>query len=182
MYIVCRCGHRIHDNTDRIPYKGRIIADQDWFDFLDRIEMALQSNAGRKELCMNDYMDIVHYADTCIYQCTCCGRLYLDDGQGGFDTFIPEGEVQHSLLESCLGEKWKGALCAFWIEPCPDWMEHSGLISPEVNAPYDAMYFDDRTELERAYHALFEELRAKGIIRSAFLEINHQKVHSWNES
>ena len=38
MKLRCQCGEVLSDNTDRIPYKTRLIADEDWDEFTQSCE------------------------------------------------------------------------------------------------------------------------------------------------
>lgn len=173
MYILCKCGYKIHDNTDRIAYKGHIIADQDWFEFLDLAERAFRSN---------DSYKLITKMNKGVYQCPQCGCLYVESEGNEFDLFLPGEATRKDCLKSYLGEKWKGCLYAYWNSTPSVWQEHKGMIFPEVNVKYDNLFFDDLEEFKKAYDNLFEELKKKKIIRGASLEIDHKKVHRWEDS
>jgi hypothetical protein len=122
MKIFCECGHIIYDNTDCISRKARFIADQDSSDLLDKIEdqikklvISLEYAASNKidldvliEDTMIDVSDtIIDYSRT-IYQCSECGRLFIDDNQFHTHVFAPQdNSVMKNLLRSIKGDEWK---------------------------------------------------------------------------
>ena len=89
MKIICRCGNILCDNTDAIPYKGHFIADQDWFEFLDKIEAAVKSTELDKERVLNQLMSDTGKLHRTMYQCPQCGRLYVDDTERELCEFVP---------------------------------------------------------------------------------------------
>jgi hypothetical protein len=81
MKLNCPCGATIHDNTDFLPYKARLLADAD----SERFMVALET--GRF------YWDTVRRF-TCgsAYQCTQCRRIHVLR-EGKAFCFAPEGET-----------------------------------------------------------------------------------------
>jgi hypothetical protein len=122
MKIFCECGHIIHDNTDCINNKARFTADQDSFDLCDKIEEQIKklvtsieyatSNKIDVDVLIEDTMTdvsdtIIDYGRT-IYQCSGCGRLFIDDNQFHTHVFIPEdNSVPKDLMRSIKGDEWK---------------------------------------------------------------------------
>lgn len=49
MKFLCECGHPIYDQTDYLPYKAHVISDQDWFNFLDTIDDAIEKTGPTPE-------------------------------------------------------------------------------------------------------------------------------------
>lgn len=92
MWIQCGCGHQIKDTTDSIPFKARYISDQDWFDVLDNIDSNIQSSEPNKEKLCQDYRRFLLEKVKCIYQCTECGILYIEDSKRTFREFLPFGD------------------------------------------------------------------------------------------
>ncbi len=91
MKFMCLCGKVLSDTTDYIPYKARLIADEDWDHFLD---LAEQSKGFDWRLA------------PAIYQCPDCGCLRLEKPQGHVVFFKPEDEsVSKSLLRSLSPER-----------------------------------------------------------------------------
>ena len=45
MWIRCKCGNIIHDNTDNLSYKGHIISDKKYFKLLDLLDKMIESPA-----------------------------------------------------------------------------------------------------------------------------------------
>lgn len=180
MRFECKCGYIIHDTTDYISYKGRVIADQDWFDFYDRIEEAIKSNQKDKEQVINEFWRDTSGIANEIYQCPKCGCIFISGKGRELHSFEPNSQVTLNLLISAKGEKWQGFLYAEWDDVKPEWRENHGLIYALVNAEYSGSGYDDYEEFEKRYYELFEELKAKGIIRSASLKRNGKELHSWD--
>ena len=98
MWIQCRCGHQIKDTTDGISYKARYISDQDWFGVLDTIDRNIQSlEKNREKLCWDNH-NYVSSKTKCIYQCTECERLYVENQNGEFREFLPIGNECNNIL------------------------------------------------------------------------------------
>jgi hypothetical protein len=120
----CRCGHVIVDQTDYLPYKGDIVPDQTFFEFLDKIDQAIndlliatKDNKRAEwikkhflEMYPQDLSNIQMLGDIFskyyfplikhIYQCEKCGRLWVQkDKTEQFIPFKPEDEKWESVLE-----------------------------------------------------------------------------------
>ena len=182
MHFYCKCGNRISDTTDMISYKAHMIADQDWFDFLDAICAAIESKEINREKVIGEfYRETLKATRRHIYQCVKCGRIFMEDQEYQLHTFAPEGTDNKRLLNSEKGSTWKGSLYAFWYDEKPVWMECCGMISPNVNISYENLEFDNYEQFETRFWEIFEELKEKKLIRYAKLERNREKVFDWNE-
>lgn len=179
MKFLCKCGYILHDSTDCISYKGIIIADQDWDDFYDRIEEAIKSKEEDKEKVMEAFWHDTLDVGNTIYQCPECGSIFISGEGRKLHSFKPNHPVPLNLLNSAKGEKWQGYLYGEWDDVKAEWMEHHGHIWANVNEKYDIPEYDNYEAFERKYYELFEELKNKGIIRSARLKRNKQLIHSW---
>ncbi len=97
MKFRCQCGNVISDNTDFIPYKARLVADEDWEKFEEACAK-WKSDAPVKE------RDIagreVNRLSRTIYQCMECGILWTE--RSGRVMFFKPGDetVSKSLLRS----------------------------------------------------------------------------------
>lgn len=182
MHFSCRCGYCFHDNTDCLPFKGRIIADQDWNDLWSLIENGIRNGENLHSVC--DSISELFQRE--MYQCPECGRLYIDDDNGRtFTAFSPNGEaepepdVDRRMLESVHGKSWRGFLYADWYDNPPVWIRHKGTIIPELNDKFDKLEFDDYDEFRARFFALYTEMREDDNIRSAMLRINGKREFSW---
>lgn len=63
---------KLYIKTDYLPYKGYIISDQDWFDFLDEIDAAIEKSGPTPKDKENALMKIrnlsINLSKT-VYQC-----------------------------------------------------------------------------------------------------------------
>jgi hypothetical protein len=122
MKIFCECGYTIHCNTDCLSYKASFTADQDSFDLIDKIEEQIKKLATSIEYAASDKIDldvliedtIIDISETIsdysrsIYQCSGCGRLFIDDNHFNTHVFIPQdNSVANNLLRSIKGDKLK---------------------------------------------------------------------------
>lgn len=100
MWIQCSCGHQIKDTDDSISYKARYISDQDWFGVLDNIDSNIQSPEPNKDKLCHDNRKFLLGKVKNIYQCTDCGRLYIEDSNRELREYLPLeegcGDVLHS--------------------------------------------------------------------------------------
>jgi hypothetical protein len=86
MKLQCQCGKILSDNTDQIPYKARLIADEDW----DRFTRSCERPQGY------DWRLV-----TAVYQCPECGWIRIEKPIGKTFFFKPETEaVPKSLFRS----------------------------------------------------------------------------------
>ena len=120
--IRCRCGARIADNEDSLPYKGHVMRDRDWDDFLnwefEAADYLKAVSAGKRSEwiterfgsqypqemddreVINDIITSSTYMKYLnIFQCTACGRLWLQrPGLQKFLSFRPEDEDWQDAL------------------------------------------------------------------------------------
>ncbi len=177
-WIRCQCGYIIHDSSDFLSYKGSIMADQDESDYFDRVEEIIKSDNPNKNSLMCDFLRELGYMTKTIYQCSQCGRLYIEDNNEFF-CFKPENHTNNDVLKSVHGEKWKGFLYAEWRDEKYEWQDYKGYVCADVNYPCESIYSDNKQEIIDGYYVLFEKLRQAGIIRSASLKINGERIHDW---
>lgn len=181
MHFYCKCGCRISDTTDMIPYKGHIIADQDWYDMWDGLRELVTSEAADREKKF-DELFYGSIAAKCVYQCQECGALYLEGQNNQLTAFMAEGGTDTHLLESCLGNRWKGHLYAEWKEEPEDWdPPRKGTIFVEVNGEQRNTYFyDEYGAFEDAYYRLLHELKDI-CLRSASLKVRNTRTGAWTK-
>lgn len=93
MKFLCDCGKLIVDQTDDLPYKGHLISDQDYNDYFDAIDAAIekggpsQSDKEKEIECM-----IIRSINAfrSIYQCSNCGTIFINDSEGKFHLYAPK--------------------------------------------------------------------------------------------
>ncbi|TDD79637.1 hypothetical protein E1293_22755 [Actinomadura darangshiensis] len=164
MKIRCACGNLVRDQTDFIPYKARVIADQDWSDALDALDA-----------------DQLWSLSRTMWQCTECGRLFIEDHDDRLRVFAPDSPAAPSdLLRSVHRDAWKRPLVGHWRT----WTSASdgppGELWWGIGVADEGMEDFDRWEdLERRYYEVFERLRGGGLLRSAFLRRGGDMVHEW---
>lgn len=199
MHFFCYCGHRIQDSSDSLRYKADFIVGRDWDDIWTWINglKKLKKDNVDNEWIFDRFVSFWGEATIrSMYQCPECGRLYLCGNILGGDNqlyafkpeFKPEKETNTCLLQSYLGDAWKGSLRAEWEEEPPEWRsprEHKGSIYVDVNGDRcDCYYsFDDYGEFEEKYYHLFHELKDI-CLRYATLRVENNVenkiVHRWS--
>lgn len=182
MKFKCDCGHIIYDSADYLSYKAHIISDQDWFDYLEKIEMAVEklgTNPKDKEIAIMEINKLSLYYSKSIYQCKNCGNIFIPNGNNTFNIFKNDSiDENKNILSSVEGDKWKGTIFAEWIDDKPEWMETNGYIYTEKQL-YHNQNYDTWEELECKYYSLFEQLRKNNTLRSSVLKRNRNIIHSW---
>ena len=97
MKIRCSCGELIVDQTDDLAHKAHIIGDKDYFDFLDTVDDAIEQLSGNKQdLCMK-----IRRAEPSrpAWECSFCGRLYLNDKNGNLVEYIPQNGQANGIFD-----------------------------------------------------------------------------------
>lgn len=80
MKFLCECGHPIYDQTDYLPYKAHVISNQDWFNFLDEIDDAIEkagSTPEDKERALMRIRSLAVNLSKSVYQCNECGNVFF---------------------------------------------------------------------------------------------------------
>lgn len=106
--IKCKCGNILHDNSDNIGYKGRIISDKEFFPLLDLADEIIERESDdRKKLSMEFRRNIGEYIRLKdVFQCYECGRLAVEGESGEFFFFIPENHNKTELLNFETGKRF----------------------------------------------------------------------------
>jgi hypothetical protein len=103
--IGCHCGEVIVDQTDDLPYKGHLVPDQEWytnFDALDGevIDPVVGGRLGNKAAYRAARL-VISRSARLMWQCSACGRLYIEGLDEQLRCFVPEGEhPDRELLRS----------------------------------------------------------------------------------
>lgn len=88
MKFRCTCGEILRDQTDYLPYKARLVADEDWFDLVDILdELTARGARDPDELTRRTL-----HAWRDVFQCPACGRLYLLAGDQ-LHEFVPADDA-----------------------------------------------------------------------------------------
>lgn len=161
MKIGCKCGAVIPDQTDFLSFKAHLIADRDWDDFADASEPHSTIDSSLVRIC---------------YQCPQCGRLYVEDASRNLYSFAPEGH-KTQVLSSIKGLAWRGPLIGAWSDK-PSAGQSKGTLWCDAEEGTSEQ-FNEWSQLENAYHVLFERLRKLDRLRSAILRKDGKDVHIW---
>jgi hypothetical protein len=92
MKIECACGHLIHDGTDDLPHKAHVVPDQLWNGIFEAIDNLLEqrcATALQREAACTKIRSLVGNATRLAWQCSGCGRLYVDDAGYALQSFVP---------------------------------------------------------------------------------------------
>lgn len=105
MKINCHCGALIVDQTDDLPNKAHLIPDQEWFATLDAIDHdvidALADRRIDREVAYMQARKILLKRVRMMWQCSQCGRIYIDDQQHELRCFVPqEAQADTEVLRS----------------------------------------------------------------------------------
>lgn len=109
MKFMCECGHTIRDQSDYLPYKARLISDQDWYDFMDEIDAALEKSGptveDKEEAVMNIRWLAIKLTKE-VYQCNQCGNMFFNINPPQLEMFRPDStSLDKTLLKSAHGDK-----------------------------------------------------------------------------
>jgi hypothetical protein len=119
----CTCGHTIRDQSDELPYKGRVLKAQDQEATLEGIvsdlTLYIRSLLGESQGEWNQQFPWLqgkdHHAvlwgiitQYCLqypidlYECENCGRLWVQKGvkSQGFVSYVPEDSAIRAVLQS----------------------------------------------------------------------------------
>lgn len=164
MKFRCSCDAMILDQTDYLPSKAHLIADQDVFDALDA------SRAGSDQwflsLCRR------------LYECASCGRLWIENSSRELRSFTPDSREPH-FLASIKGDAWESPLRGRWTDHPTLSGSARGQLYWSEGAVERTRAFQDWEALEAEYHAVLEALRTTGRLRDASLSRNGDPIHSW---
>lgn len=164
MKFACTCGHVILDGTDYIPYKAHVISDQDIFD------AAEMSDRGS-----GDWFPTLTRR---LYECTACGRLWIEGPDGELAGYAPEARTGQ-ILAPAAGDAWRALLRAVWRDqPIVPGAKPGTLHCARGNRE-QARLFTEWAALETAYHETLLARRAEGTLRDASLVRNGVIVHQW---
>lgn len=106
--IQCPCGCVIPDIGDGQSFKGYILSDKQRFPFYDFAdEMIGSSYPDKDELCMTFRKEVGtgYIRFKRVYQCFECGRMLIENENGEFTVFTPEGHNDTRVLDLSAGER-----------------------------------------------------------------------------
>lgn len=188
MKIKCLCGNVLRDQTDFVPFKARLIPDQDTDDLAGFAEKKIEQAPKHSPAGAIVLSAIFQHSRT-LYQCRNCGRIYVDDPEGGdtMQVFRPETNDWKKVLASLQGESskpWPTNLVANW-----DSVSGKGELwfdpAPADRGGYET--FSDRTCLEGRYYSLLDSMRSAGHLQGARFGVSAagkgiDDVHNWRPS
>jgi hypothetical protein len=95
--IECHCGALLVDHTDALPNKAHYIPDQGWDAVLVGLEAKVVDPLTDRRLTRDGAYqrarEIVIPSARGMWQCSTCGRLYVDDAAGKLNCFEPRDET-----------------------------------------------------------------------------------------
>jgi len=100
----CLCGYRISDGTDNFPYKGEVISDQDWETVWGAISELKESNVDER---LDAITGIRIQHGRAIYECSSCGRLWLERAPGA-NVFVSYSSDSQKAEHVLRGKKRSG--------------------------------------------------------------------------
>ncbi|NOU85586.1 hypothetical protein GC102_07310 [Paenibacillus sp. LMG 31460] len=181
MKFMCECGHPIYDTTDYLSYKAHLISDQDWFDFLEEIDSAIEKSGPSeidKEKALMKIRSLSSNLTKKVYQCNKCRNMFFYNNPPRLEVFRPSSDsVNKKLLRSAHGDKWKGFLNGDWMDNNLAWRVKGFITASCLD---EGKQYDDWEILEKEYYLVFNELSANNLLRSSSLKKNGNVFHTWN--
>lgn len=173
MWFRCKCGHRISNVSDKLPYAASVIADIDLEDYWEAWE-----RRGRGQS-LGNLLDPMDYERT-MYQCEECGRILFDDPDDPtrLISFIPD-DKNVMVTGPIEGAKWKGYIYGFSdlgmdrsIGRCYTSWNNGSKDEYRTFETYEEMreYFDTRVA----------ELKGQDLLRSAWVNKDGETVFRWS--
>ena len=167
------------DNTDRIPYKAYLIADEDWHEMINAIVANVQAVPPSKVFPV--VAQTRQWYVRLMFQCTQCGRLLVEKRGEMFNyySFPPDDRADSKdALRTVKQSHWKGTLCGYWGE---------GSLSKSGNSiwwecgdgEHGMEEFSEWDTLAARYRELFTALRRRDVLWGAFLKKDGEMVHYW---
>jgi hypothetical protein len=96
MKIGCHCGGGIVDQTDDLPYKAHWVPDQEWYVNYDAIDDEVINPVADGQLdkkgAYRQARLLISRSARLMWQCSTCGRLYIEGLDNQLRCFVPEGE------------------------------------------------------------------------------------------
>jgi hypothetical protein len=94
MKIGCHCGNTLFDQTDGLPNKAYLIPDQGWDAMWEAIEEEVVSAVAAglikpADAAWKARLLVNAAGKRMMWQCSGCGRLYIDDRHGNLQCFLP---------------------------------------------------------------------------------------------
>lgn len=106
--IACGCGNLIPDIGDGQSFKGYVLSDKELFPFYDFADEMIESDhPDKEELCMTFRKEVGtgYIRLKRVYQCFECGRILIENEDGEFSVFAPEGHDNANALDFDVGER-----------------------------------------------------------------------------
>lgn len=89
----CDCGEGLFlSSTDNRSYVAHLIADQDYDDFSEAIDSAIERSGPTARDKDAAYMAWRRFHMPRVWQCRNCGSLYVEDKEGNRHTFRPASD------------------------------------------------------------------------------------------
>ena len=101
MKIKCACGAMIHDAGDGLPHKAHVIPDSAWFPLMEAVDELLLKRCAtsmQRETACTHVRALLVKAARVGWQCSGCGRLYMDDAGQRSSVYAPEGGASRSIF------------------------------------------------------------------------------------
>jgi hypothetical protein len=98
--FTCKCGRLFLNSTDNRSYVAQYITDQNYDDFSDVIDDAIEKSGESKQEKESACMEWRKFAMPHIWQCHICSSLYVKDYKGNRYHFTPsEVETPKDLFK-----------------------------------------------------------------------------------
>jgi len=108
MKIECVCGSFIYDGTDDLPHKAHIVPDQRWNSLFDKIDDLIEkrcNTATQRNAACTKIRALLGEATRQAWQCSACGRLYIDDAGHALQCYAPaDAKTAHDLFRAPKGK------------------------------------------------------------------------------
>lgn len=91
-----------------MPYKAHLFSNQDWFDLLDAIDDALEKTYPTlrdKDAACSEARTLLNKLSRLAWQCTVCGKIYVENDQRALQQFAPVTEPGDLRLFSSKSHK-----------------------------------------------------------------------------
>lgn len=173
MHFRCKCGHRISDVSDNLPYSARVVADVDLYDYWEAWERRGRGQA------LGNLKNPLDYEQV-IFQCEECGRIWFDDPENPayFISFVPD-DKNVMVTGPIDGKKWKGYIYGY-SDLGMDRSIGSCFTNWNNGAKTEYRSFETYEDMRAYFDAKVEDLRGQDLLRSAWINKDGETIFRWS--